>query len=326
MTVGEKIKYYRNLNGLTQKELGKKALGPIGDSALRIYKYENNVMAPKANYRESIAEALNVDKEALSDIDVQSDADIMHILFLLEEIRGLRVHKENGKIFLDFDEPDENNNNEQLLTYLNIWESAASKETDSSEKKREYELWKGRFAKNAQEYLDKKENEIETYYATFISKHKLITPYAKTTADITRLLRNMLEAGLSVKTSTSNHSHTTSFIFSVNNLLNPPSENAASLFGHFLSEFKHWDELGAGCYSKITMPGKSLNITYSIPIQGFNIIHLQVKDLLNFLEKEEKDDYDIETFEMTFEDSLKRDLNYIETEITNFGTGKKKDT
>lgn len=134
----------------------------------------------------------------------------------------------------------------------------------------------------------------------------------------------MLEAGLSVKTSTSNHSHTTNFVFPVNDLLNPPSEDAASLFGRFLSEFKHWDELGAGCYSNIMMPGKTLIITYSIPILGFNIIHLQVKDLLNFMGKEEKDDYDIESFEMTFEKSLKIDFIYIETEISSFGLGKKK--
>ena len=63
MTVGEKIRKYRLLNNLTQKELGKMALGKIGDSALRIYKYESDLMAPKTDYRQSIAEALGVDIE-----------------------------------------------------------------------------------------------------------------------------------------------------------------------------------------------------------------------------------------------------------------------
>jgi len=321
MTVGEKIKYYRTLNGLTQKELGKKALGTIGDSSLRIYKYENDVMAPKANYRESIANALNVDVEALSDIDIQSNVDIMHILFLLENTQGLRVHRENGKVFLSFDETG--NTDEELLTFLNFWENAASKEKDTTEKQTEYELWKGRFSQNVKDYLNRKEAEIEDYYRNYVSRHEQITPYAKTTSDITNLLRKIIEAGLTVTTSTSNHSHTTNFTFVVNELLNPPTEDAANLFGQFLSEMKHLNDLIEGCSNTLQMPSKTLTITYSVPLPGFNIIHVSIKELQQFLDKEEKADYDIEDFETGFQMNLKSYFNVIEKEIEDYGIPKK---
>ncbi len=154
MTLGKKIKKYRVNKGLTQKALGERALGQKGDKALRIYKYENDVIVPKPEVRRSIADALDVDVEALSDIAITSNEDIMYILFELEETKGLRIHKDNGHIILDFDD-QELKNNEQLFAYLSLWadESSRNKTTDAD--KNAYEHWKGRFVTNAHDFNGK---------------------------------------------------------------------------------------------------------------------------------------------------------------------------
>ena len=81
MTIGEKIRYFRLLRGYTQAELGDK----LGLQADRIRQYENDVRTPKADLLKNIADSLDVDVEALSDINVQNATDIMHILFEIED-------------------------------------------------------------------------------------------------------------------------------------------------------------------------------------------------------------------------------------------------
>lgn len=80
MTLGDKIRKYRSLNGLTQKELGLKIGFSSATADSRIRKYEKDLMAPKDDIRNKLAEALNIDIEALSDINISSYIDIMYIL------------------------------------------------------------------------------------------------------------------------------------------------------------------------------------------------------------------------------------------------------
>ena len=81
MKVGDKIKKYRLLNDLTQNELGQKIGFSSQTADSRIRKYESNSMSPKSKLRQKIADALNVDITALSDIDIKDEKDIMQILF-----------------------------------------------------------------------------------------------------------------------------------------------------------------------------------------------------------------------------------------------------
>ena len=57
MTIGNKIRLFRDLRGYTQAELGQK-VGLPGD---RIRQYENDVRTPKADMLKAIADALDVD-------------------------------------------------------------------------------------------------------------------------------------------------------------------------------------------------------------------------------------------------------------------------
>ena len=85
MTLGDKIRKFRNLKGWTQKDLGKAVGFSASTADSRIRKYENDIMAPKNDIRQKLAEQLDVDISALSDISIQSLEDVMHILFFFEE-------------------------------------------------------------------------------------------------------------------------------------------------------------------------------------------------------------------------------------------------
>lgn len=98
MTIGAKIRYIRTLRNMTQAELGK-AVHLSGD---RIRQYENNVRTPKKDKLEEIAYALVVDVSALSDINITSTVDIMHILFELEDELHLQIEKRGNRYSLTF--------------------------------------------------------------------------------------------------------------------------------------------------------------------------------------------------------------------------------
>lgn len=73
------------LRQLAQKELGEKVGFSSKTANSRIRKYEKNIMAPKTEIRNKLADALDADLSALSDINIQTYEDVMHTLFLFEE-------------------------------------------------------------------------------------------------------------------------------------------------------------------------------------------------------------------------------------------------
>ena len=105
MTLGDKIKKYRSLNGWSQKELGQKVGFSDSTADSRIRKYENDIIAPKSELREKLADTLNVNISALSDINIDTLEDVMQALFLFEEKFGMTIERSEGKTILTFDEP-----------------------------------------------------------------------------------------------------------------------------------------------------------------------------------------------------------------------------
>lgn len=305
MTLGEKIRRYRELNDLTQKELGEKALEKKGDSALRIYKYENNIMAPKADYRQKIAEALDVDIEALSNIEISSDVDIMYVLFLLQEDRGMRIQREEGKIHLVF---DETTNNSKLITYLNFWKNEDSKYSgDEYEDYKAYQKWKGRFSSNVKKYLSEKETAIDSFYEKEV---KNILDNRKEMLDADKfsfLLKEIIDSGLSVTTkiSTENGAYLYGFSFNVLELLNPPSEEAKKLFAKALAEIKRINTLGKEEVSSEILIADSIIITYYHNNSYFRLVFDIISDYLKAINASETE-YDINRANELFENARKK--------------------
>lgn len=149
MTLGKKIRKYRILKSLTQKELGLAVGFSEATADSRIRKYESDIMKPKDSMRGKIVQALGVDLSAISDIDIATYEDVMRVLFLFEEAFGMDVEIRGGKTMLVFD----NNNRkiQPLLTSLKLWRMQKtvlllSYESPAADQKKEYEIWKAGFA------------------------------------------------------------------------------------------------------------------------------------------------------------------------------------
>lgn len=84
--IGNRIKKFRTKRSLTQKELGI-ALGFNPESAdIRIAQYENNSRNPRDVVIERMASVLNVSVFALKVPELSTYAEIMQILFYIEDI------------------------------------------------------------------------------------------------------------------------------------------------------------------------------------------------------------------------------------------------
>jgi len=84
--IGNRIKKFRTKRSLTQKELGI-ALGFNPESAdIRIAQYENNSHNPRDVVIERMASVLNVSVFALKVPELSTYAEIMQILFYIEDI------------------------------------------------------------------------------------------------------------------------------------------------------------------------------------------------------------------------------------------------
>lgn len=322
MTLGDKIRTYRNLKGWTQKKLGLEVGFSAATADSRIRKYEKNLMAPKEEIRNKLANALDIDLEAISDIKITSYVDLMHIFFELEEKYSMDIIKKEGKTYLTFD--DNNKDTATLISFLNLWHNKkntlVTDEQDLSDNQNtNYLLWKSHFSKNITEYYNDKKSEINLFYKPFVSEIQKKSVHAKKTSEITRLFREIIEAGMYVSVTTKSIGTgitAQGFTFVVNELLNPANDKCTSLFAKFLYEYNHFIELGADCFTEMQMTDKSLTRTYFVPVSSFSIITSQVNMLLDFREKKDNQtDFSIDSFESDFKDSLEIYNNNIEDDI-----------
>ena len=91
MSIGSKIKFFRQQKRMTQQELGE-AVGFSKPSAgVRIAQYESGIRTPKDFTLEEIANALLVSPEALKAPEIKSVGDLMQVLFLLEDMFGVKL-------------------------------------------------------------------------------------------------------------------------------------------------------------------------------------------------------------------------------------------
>lgn len=100
MAIGERIRYFRNKRGMTQKYLGTAVGFPEKSADVRLAQYESGTRSPKAELTKALAEVLDVSPLALSVPDIDSYVGLMHTLFTLEDLYGLRISSDAGDITL----------------------------------------------------------------------------------------------------------------------------------------------------------------------------------------------------------------------------------
>lgn len=97
MAIGERIRFIRNLRGITQKALGISAGLPEKTADIRIAQYESGVRVPKQELTSQIADVLGISPNALNVPDIDICTGVMHTLFTLEDLYGFIISEHDGQ-------------------------------------------------------------------------------------------------------------------------------------------------------------------------------------------------------------------------------------
>ena len=147
MAIGERIRFIRNLRGMTMKYLGMAVGFDEKTADVRIAQYESGTRTPKEELTASIANALDVSPQALNIPYIDSYDGLIHTLFALEDLYGLQIDSIDGELCLTLDKS-------KRMTYvamfdmLQAWQQK-KKQLDNGEiTKAEYDDWRYSFPKN----------------------------------------------------------------------------------------------------------------------------------------------------------------------------------
>ena len=144
MAIGERIRFIRNLRGMTQKYLGM-ALGfPEKSADVRLAQYENGSRTPKADVTAALAKVLDISPKALDVPDIDSYTGLMHTLFTLEDRYGLHIDEADGEVCLKVD-VRKNKDAAQLHEMLCAWRQAATMLKAGEITQEEYDRWRYRY-------------------------------------------------------------------------------------------------------------------------------------------------------------------------------------
>ena len=103
MAIGQRIKFFRNRKGMTQKQLGE-LLGFKGKTSdVRMAQYESEARVPKIDLVKQMSQIFDVNTHALTVPDIDTHIGLMHTLFALEDIYGLKVKNVDGQPHLCLD-------------------------------------------------------------------------------------------------------------------------------------------------------------------------------------------------------------------------------
>ena len=96
MNIGERIRYYRELRGLSQQQLSDFSGIPLGT----LKKYEIGNRNPKEEPLQRIADALHISISSFHDIDFETIGDIAPYFFAIAKLGEVQFHgkkNEDGK-------------------------------------------------------------------------------------------------------------------------------------------------------------------------------------------------------------------------------------
>jgi transcriptional regulator with XRE-family HTH domain len=141
MAIGERIRFIRNLRGMTQKYLGIMAGLPERTADIRMAQYEAGTRTPKEDLTNALAHALDVSPDALTVPDIDTYIGLMHTLFALEDIYGLTIEKRDGEILMRID-PFKSREARNLLDELPSWCEMREKYRKGEISKDDYDKWR----------------------------------------------------------------------------------------------------------------------------------------------------------------------------------------
>ena len=146
MAIGERIRFFRNLRGMTQKYLGTVVGFPEKTADIRMAQYESGSRTPKSELTENLAGVLGVSPLALSVPDIDSYLGLMHTLFTLEDRYGLTVEKGENGVSMRVD-PRKGKDAAELSKMLNAWAEQAEKYHNGDISREDYDKWRYNYPK-----------------------------------------------------------------------------------------------------------------------------------------------------------------------------------
>lgn len=146
MAIGERIRFFRNLRGMTQKYLGQMVGFPEKTADIRMAQYESGSRSPKAELTENLAGVLGVSPLALSVPDIDSYLGLMHTLFTLEDRYGLTVETGETGVSLRVD-PRKGKDAAELSEMLTAWAEQAEMYRNGKINREDYDKWRYNYPK-----------------------------------------------------------------------------------------------------------------------------------------------------------------------------------
>lgn len=146
MAISERIHFFRNLRGMTQKYLGLQLGFPDKSADVRMAQYETGSRTPKADITATLAQVLDVAPEALNVPDIDSYIGLMHTLFALEDIYGITVSETDGELCLKVN-ADKGKNAAEVIRMLAAWNEQKAKLDAGGIDKETYDQWRYNYPK-----------------------------------------------------------------------------------------------------------------------------------------------------------------------------------
>lgn len=141
MAIGNRIKFFRSRQGMTQKQLGE-MLGFLGKTSdVRMAQYESESRTPKQDLVKELAGIFNISTEAITVPDIDTYTGLMHTLFALEDMYGLKVTEVDGKPMLALD-PYVSAPGSQMDNMFHAWMEQSNKLSAGEITKEEYDKWR----------------------------------------------------------------------------------------------------------------------------------------------------------------------------------------
>ena len=141
MAIGERIRFIRNLRGMTQKYLGTLVGFPEKTADIRMAQYEAGTRTLKEDLTKALASALEVSPLALDIPDIDSYLGLMHTLFALEDRYGLTIEDRDGEIVFRID-TRRGREAARISEMVYAWAPVAEKYLAGEITKEEYDKWR----------------------------------------------------------------------------------------------------------------------------------------------------------------------------------------
>lgn len=144
MAIGKRIRFFRNRKSMTQKQLGE-ILGFLGKTSdVRVAQYESEARKPKLNLVKEIAHVFDVSPRAIDVPDIDSYLGLMHTLFALEDMYGLKIGEIDGEVCLRLDKST-GSTYSTMFDMFHTWQEQAARLERGEITEEEYDQWRYKY-------------------------------------------------------------------------------------------------------------------------------------------------------------------------------------